>query len=71
MVIFILVAGLEFPIGAGVIGYVLILSRIFFAFYISKNGPVHPLRGLGALLGDFGMLASLILAIIACARHMT
>lgn len=70
VLIFILVAGVKFPEASGALGFGFFLARIFYCFYVSKNGPTHPLRGLGAILGDFIMIALLILSIISCGYHM-
>lgn len=69
-ILFILVAGIEFPQAACGIGFGLVFARICFVFYLSKGGPTHPLRGLGAILGDLGMLGAFVLSCITCARHI-
>jgi hypothetical protein len=70
MLVFILVAGIEFAEAAGALGFALFVSRILFCFYLSKGGPKNILRSTGAIIGDLALLALLVLSIITCARHM-
>lgn len=70
MIFFIMIAGIGFPIATTVLGFILVISRIFYGFYISRNGPNHPLRVLGAVLGDLGLLGLFGLTVATCLKHV-
>ncbi len=62
--VFLLIAGLYFPIPAAAVGAGIILSRLIYACGYNAAGPTG--RTIGALLNDLCTLALFVLAILSC-----
>ena len=66
--VFLLIAGLYFPITSASIGLVVIIARFIYAIGYLK-GPSG--RSVGALLNDLGVLALFIIAIISSIKFIS
>mmetsp|Transcript_6084 Transcript_6084/g.6692 ORF Transcript_6084/g.6692 Transcript_6084/m.6692 type:complete len:178 (+) Transcript_6084:20-553(+) len=67
-VVMLLIGGIIYPIPAAAFGWTYFVARIFYCFYASEKGASHPLRRVGALLGDIPILGAFILSVMSCAH---
>ena len=60
---FVILGGILYPIEASIIGLIYVISRICYGYYTSPEGAAHPVRSIGAVLGDLSLLAGFGLVI--------
>jgi glutathione S-transferase len=61
--IFIIIAGVYFPIPAAVLGLVVFIARLIYAIGYAKGGPTG--RSIGAIANDLAILGLFVLSVIS------
>ena len=64
-VVLLLCAGLYYPIEASILGWIIILGRVGYAFYFTEQGASHKLRKIGSALSGLASLVLFVYAIIS------
>jgi hypothetical protein len=65
-----MLGGLYYPTLSGICGLVFVLARIFYLWYLKPEGSKHPIRTIGAILGDIALIINFILSLLSSIRMM-
>ena len=62
------IGGIVYPVPAAIFGFIFFVARFFYCWYASAQGAKHPLRRVGALLGDVALLGAFVLTIMTAVK---
>ena len=62
------IGGISYPVPAAIFGWIYFVARLFYCWYVSSQGAKHPLRRVGAFLGDIALVGGFVLTIMTAVK---